>query len=89
MSEQYEDKLREIDKRNEEKIQEFARNMMNRMPFFIAVGIAIFWVFYGTVEIYPTSLSVTDRIMVTLCTECYEKTDMEHFSKLCSLREDS
>ena len=65
---EFNEQLREYNLRKEEKVQEFAKAMMNRMPLFIAIGIAIFWVFYGTVEIYPTSLSITDRIIVTICT---------------------
>lgn len=34
----------------------------------LAFGIAIWWIFYGTVEIIPTSLSITDRIGLTICT---------------------
>lgn len=62
------DEIREYNIRKEERIQEVAKSLMNRMPLFIAIGIAIFWVFYGTIEIYPTTLSVTDRIIVTVCT---------------------
>ena len=63
-----EQKIREYNIRQEERVQEFAKSLMNRMPLFIAIGIAIFWVFYGTIEIYPTTLSITDRIVVTICT---------------------
>ena len=62
------EELRRYQKQKEEKIQEFAKSMMNKMPLFIAIGIAIFWIFYGTVEIIPTNLSIVERIGLTICT---------------------
>lgn len=62
------EELREYNKQKEEKIQELAKSMMNKMPLFIAIGIAIFWIFYGTVEVLPTNLSVVERIGLTICT---------------------
>ena len=62
------EELRQYQKQKEERIQEFAKSMMNKMPLFIAIGIAIFWIFYGTVEIIPTNLSIVERIGLTICT---------------------
>lgn len=62
------EELRRYQKQKEERIQEFAKSMMNKMPLFIAIGIAIFWIFYGTVEIIPTNLTIVERIGLTLCT---------------------
>jgi len=64
----FEEELKAYEKRSEEKFQEFAKKLTSKIPLFIAIGIAIWWIFYGTVKIYPTTLSITERIELTVCT---------------------
>ncbi len=64
----FDDELREYEKRNEEKIQAFFKSLVDKMPLFIAIAIAIFWIFYGTVEVFAPTITITERIGLSICT---------------------
>jgi len=52
----------------EEKVKDMSASAMSIAPLLCAIGIAIWWLFYGSIEIYPTSLKITERIGLTICT---------------------
>lgn len=52
----------------EEKIKDMSARFMSLAPLLCSIGIGIWWCFYGMVKIVPTSLSITQRIGVTICT---------------------
>jgi hypothetical protein len=60
--------LEDKNQNSEEFVKSIATSFVNALPAIVAVGIAIWWVFYGTVEIIPTTLSITDQIGITICT---------------------
>lgn len=65
---EFNNSVRELDARAEEKLQNFFKGVMAKLPLLVGIGIAVFWIFYGTVEIVPTSLSLVDRVGLTICT---------------------
>lgn len=64
----FDEQLREYNKAREEKANEFIKSMLARMPFFIALAIALWWVFYGTIRITGTKMTITEQIGTTVCT---------------------
>lgn len=64
----FDDEVRKIEIAKEEKAQLFFKKLTSKIPLIIALGIAVWWIFYGTVKITSTTLSLTDRIGLTICT---------------------
>lgn len=52
----------------EEKVKDFSRRALSFAPLFCAIAIAVWWIFFGMVKIYPTSLTITERVGLTFCT---------------------
>lgn len=52
----------------EDKLRQGAKTLWKYCSAIIAVGIAIWWIFYGTIEIVPTNLTIVDRVGLTFCT---------------------
>lgn len=52
----------------EQGLKKFINKLVSSASFICGVLIAIWWIFYGMIEIRPTSLSLTDRIGLTICT---------------------
>jgi hypothetical protein len=68
-----EDKKTEYEEvKQESNVEEALKNLANKvgksLPVIVGIGIAIWWVLYGMVEITEANLSLTDRIGLTLCT---------------------
>lgn len=64
-----------MDDNFETKFKSFEERISKLLPTIAVILIAIWWVFYGMVEIIPTELTITDRIGLTVCTSviaiCY------------------
>ena len=52
----------------EEKIKNGVKTVWKYSSALAVVGIAIWWIFWGTIEIIPTNLTIVDRIGLTFCT---------------------
>ena len=57
-----------LNKTFEEKIEDAKKKMLDLSPLICGIGIAIWWIFYGMVEIVPTNLSIEQRIGLTVIT---------------------
>jgi len=59
----------------ESKFRSFENKLTKLLPTIAVILIAIWWVFYGMVEIVPTELSITERVGLVICTSvvaiCY------------------
>lgn len=64
----FEEELRELSLRNEEKFQAAIKKIGSYIPVFIAVCIALWWLFYDAIEIESAKLNVTERVGVMLLT---------------------
>jgi hypothetical protein len=64
----FEEELRQLSKRNEEKFQEAIRKITGYIPVMIALGIAVWWLFYGAIKVSPTKLELVPRIGLTAFT---------------------
>ena len=61
-------KLHEFELAKEEKRKMLMKKITSWLPTFILIGIAIWWIFYGTVEITSFKLSLVDQVGLTICT---------------------
>lgn len=61
----FDEQLRQLNKRNEERFQEAIRKITGYVPVIIAIGIAIWWVFYGAIKVSPSQLQLAPRIGLT------------------------
>lgn len=61
----FDEQLRQLNKRNEERFQEAIRKITGYIPVIIAIGIAIWWVFYGAIKVSPSQLQLAPRIGLT------------------------
>ena len=57
-----------LNKTFEEKIEDAKKKMLDLSPLFCGIAIAIWWIFYGMVEIVPTNLTIEQRIGLTVVT---------------------
>lgn len=64
----FEEELYNLNKRNEEKIQETFKRLGEKIPLFIAIAITIWWLLYDSIEIEQATLSFRERFSVTCIT---------------------
>lgn len=57
-----------LNKTFEEKLEATKKKLIDLSPLMCGIGIAIWWIFYGMVEIVPTNLSIEQRIGLTVIT---------------------
>lgn len=64
----FEEELRQLSKRNEEKVQDAIRKFVSYIPSLIAVGIAIWWIFYDTIKVSQSQMALPEKIGLAICT---------------------
>lgn len=64
----FEEDLYNLNKRNEEKIQDTFRKIGEKIPVFIAIAISIWWLLYDSIEVEQVNLSLSERFGVTCIT---------------------
>lgn len=64
----FDDELRELEKRNQEKIKRIMGGLLARVPLFTGILIALWWVFYGTLDIEWSVNTIFKDVILTIAT---------------------
>lgn len=64
----FDEKLNELEKRRAERTQAFFKRMINKIPLFVGILIAIWWVFYGMVDVEFKFSLLLENILLTVAT---------------------
>ena len=71
MSEQSQiDKIREYEAQAKEKRQQFFKKLVSKIPLFVGILIALWWIFYGMVDVEFKFSLLFENVILTVATFC-------------------
>lgn len=64
----FDEELRELEKRNQERAKRIVNSLLARIPLFTGILIALWWVFYGTLDIEWSINTIFKDVILTIAT---------------------